>query len=336
MIELTPSEKWKKVFRCIGGPYLALIVLFLICALTNDVFAKPANLINILRQVSYSGMIALGMTFVIVGGGIDLSVGSLFALCGVFSVLAANHVTPWVMQSMEGFLPGSDLTGFLIAAIVSVLTGLVGALINGAVIVLGKLPPFIATLGTYSIFRSLSLYFADAGTLSTENPVISDFGSSSVFGFLPTPAFIMLLLTAVLGVLLSETSFGRHVCAVGSNERVARYAGIHTGRTQFLTYAVIGLCVGISAFLFVGRLSSVSSSNAGLLYELDAIAAVIIGGAAMSGGRGSLWGTLGGVLILGIVSNILDMWGVSVNLQGTVKGLVIIISVLIQRKDHAS
>ena len=271
----------------IGGPYLALIVLFIVCALTNDVFAKPANLVNILRQVSYSGIIALGMTFVIVGGGIDLSVGSLFALCGVFSVLSMNHITPWLMAKDWFFLPGDEISAFCIALFISLLTGFAGALINGAVIVFGKLPPFIATLGTYSIFRSLSLYFADSGTLTTNNKLIERFGGSELFGILPTPAFIMLILTAVMGVLLDKTSFGRHVCAVGSNERVAKFAGIHNGLTKFITYGLIGLCVGISAFMFVGRLSSVSSSNAGLLYELDAIAAVIIGGAAMSGGRGS-------------------------------------------------
>ncbi len=271
----------------IGGPYLALIVLFVICALTNDVFAKPANLLNILRQVSYSGIIALGMTFVIVGGGIDLSVGSLFALCGVFSILSMNHITPWIMESGCSFLPDGEVAGFLIALLVSLLTGFLGAVLNGVIIVFGKLPPFIATLGTYSIFRSLSLYFAKSGTLSTDNDLIRRFGSSEFFGILPTPAFVMLILTVILGVLMDKTSFGRHVCAVGSNERVAKFAGIHNGLIKFITYGLIGLCVGISAFLFVGRLSSVSSSNAGLLYELDAIAAVIIGGAAMSGGRGS-------------------------------------------------
>ena len=327
-------EGMKKFFCSAGGPYLALIALFLLCALTNQVFTKPANLLNILRQVSYSGLIALGMTFVIAGGGIDLSVGSLFALCGVFSILSMQSVPQ--LLSFCPCLPGEEITGFAAALTVSVLTGCAGALINGSLIVFGRLPPFIATLVTYSVFRSLSLYFANSGTLSTENPLISRTGSSELFGVLPTPAFVMILLTAALGFLMARTAFGRHVCAVGSNERVAKYAGIPVGFTKFLTYCVMGVCVGLSAFLFVGRLSSISSSNAGLLYELDAIAAVIIGGGSMSGGRGSMWGTLAGILILGIVSNILDMWGISVSLQGTVKGLVIIVSVLIQRKEKES
>jgi len=130
--------------------------------------------------------------------------------------------------------------------------------------------------------------------------------------------------------------FGRHVCAVGANPRVALFAGIRTGRVKAATYMIPGVCIGISAFLFLGRLGSISSSDAGMLYELDAIAAVIIGGAAMSGGRGRLRGTLAGILILGVVSNVLDMWGVSANLKGVVKGLVIIVSVLIQRKEQTT
>jgi len=331
------TERIRKILSYVGGPYMALAVLFLVCACSSDVFLKPDNLLNILRQVSYSGLIALGMTFVIVSGGIDLSVGSLFALCGVCSLLSIRNFTPG--RPVAGMSP--ELCGLLLGGAVCVGAGVIGGLLNGSAVVFGRVPPFIATLGTYSIFRSLALYLADSGTVSTENYTLEPFrpanelltkiGECEVFG-MSLPGLMLIVFTVILGVLLARTAFGRHVCAVGSSERVARFAGIRTGRVRFLTYVIIGLCVGVSSFLAAGRLGSVSSTNAGLFYELDAIAAVIIGGASMSGGRGTLAGTLAGVLILGILSNILDMWGVAATLQGLVKGLVIIVSVLIQKK----
>ena len=142
------------------------------------------------------------------------------------------------------------------------------------------------------------------------------------------------VLSLILALVLVETPFGRHVCAVGSNERVARYAGIRTGVVKFHTYGIIGLLTGLSAIMFAGRLDSISSTGAGLSYELDAIAAVIIGGTSMSGGKASVWGTLAGIFILGIISNALDLWGISANLQGIVKGTVIIIAVLFQYKNR--
>ena len=323
--------KIRKIASKLSGPYAALLVLFIVCSVSSDVFLSADNLLNILRQVSYSGLIALGMTFVIVAGGIDLSVGSLFAFCGVCSILAIRKFTP--EAPVMGISP--DVCGFLVAAVCCIAAGLLGGAVNGAVIIFGKIPPFIATLGAYSIFRSLALFLADSGTLSTNNQTLCRIGEAEI-GPISLPALLLFLLTLLLGLLLSATSFGKHVCAVGSSERVARFAGIPTGRVQFMTYLIIGVCVGIAALLFAGRLGSVSSSNAGLFYELDAIAAVIIGGAAMSGGRGTLHGTLAGILILGLVSNILDMWGIAATLQGLVKGLVIIISVLIQRKDRQS
>jgi len=311
-----------RLLKSTGGPYAALVVLLLLCCLSNEHFRNVQNLINITRQVSYSGIIALGMTFVIAGAGIDLSVGSLLALAGAFSIMSMNA------------FPGSETAAVAVAAVVAVVTGAVGGSANGLLVSLGKIPPFIATLGTMVIFRSLTLYFADSGLVSTENEAFRSFGGS-VFCRIPLPVWIMLILTAALSVLLNRTRLGRHICAVGSNERVARYSGIRTGVVKYATYLIAGLTAGISALLFGSRLNAVSSTSAGLSYELDAIAAVIIGGSSMNGGKASVWGTLAGVLILGIVSNVLDMWGISVTLQGTVKGLVIIIAVMIQRKTTA-
>ncbi len=309
--------RWRPSLRT-GGSYLALAVLLAVCCLSSEGFRQSQNLFNILRQVSYSGIISIGMTLIIVGGGIDLSVGSLLALSGVLGIMAMNHVA-------------DPAAGLIAGALVAGAVGVGGGALNGALVVIGRIPPFIATLGTLSVFRSLALYAADAGLASSGNELFGRLGGASWLS-VPLPVWILFCVTFLFAVLLNRTRFGRHLCAVGSSERVAEFAAIHTGRVRFLTYILSGAAVGVSAILLAARLNSMSSTNAGLSYELDAIAAVIIGGTAMSGGRGSVWGTLAGVLILGIVSNVLDMWGVSVNLQGTVKGAVIVAAVLIQRK----
>ncbi len=311
-----------RLLKSTGGPYAALAVLLLLCCLSNEHFRNVQNLINITRQVSYSGIIALGMTFVIAGAGIDLSVGSLLALSGALSIMSMNA------------FPGSETAAVALAALVAVAVGALGGTANGLLVSLGKIPPFIATLGTMVIFRSLTLYFADSGLVSTENEAFRSFGGAA-FARIPLPVWIMLILTVLLSIFLKRMRLGRHICAVGSNERVARYSGIRTGAVKYATYLIAGTTAGISALLFGSRLNAVSSTSAGLSYELDAIAAVIIGGSSMNGGKASVWGTLAGALILGIVSNVLDMWGISVTLQGTVKGLVIIIAVMIQRKTAA-
>lgn len=313
------SKTAARLLRSTGGPCAALVILLLVCCLSNEHFRNIQNLINITRQVSYSGIIALGMTFVIAGAGIDLSVGSLLALSGALSIMGMNA------------FPGSETAAVAVAALIAVATGALGGTANGLLVSLGRIPPFIATLGTMVIFRSLTLYFADSGLVSTENEAFRSFGGASA-AWIPLPVWAMLILTVLLSILLNRTRLGRHICAVGSNERVARYSGIRTGLVKYSTYLIAGLTAGISALLFGSRLNAVSSTGAGLSYELDAIAAVIIGGSSMNGGKASVWGTLAGVLILGIVSNVLDMWGISVTLQGTVKGLVIIIAVMIQRK----
>lgn len=320
MEEKNLRAKTLRLLRSAGGAWLALALLLAVCALTSAPFRSPQNLLNIVRQSSYGGIVALGMTFVIVSGGIDLSVGSLFALSGVCALLAGAA------------LPASwpPALSFAVACAAGLAAGLAGGALNGALVAAGGLPPFIATLGTYSIFRSLALYLADSGTVPASNPLFGRIGGGAPLG-IPAPVLALLALAVLLDVVLALTPFGRHALATGASERVARFSGIRTGRVRFLGYLLTGGLCALSALLFAGRLESISSSNAGLLYELDAIAAVIIGGAAMSGGRGTLRGTLAGVLVLGVVTNILDLWGVNVSLQGCVKGAVIVISVLVQR-----
>ena len=302
-------------------PFLALAALLIVCMVSNEHFRSPQNLINITRQVSYTGIVALGMTFVIIAGGIDLSIGSLLALAGVSGIMLMGKIA-------------DPAAAVLAAFAVTLGIGILGGAVNGAIITLGKVPSFIATLGTLSIYRSLSLYMADAGTVSSGNDMIRSLGSAAFLG-LPLPAWIFFGLAVVFGVVLRQTSLGRHICATGANPKAAEYAAIRTSGIRFITYAIAGFTAGVSAFLFSTRLNSISSTDAGLSYELDAIAAAIIGGTAMNGGRGSIAGTVAGVFILGIISNALDMWGAPVNLQGLVKGSIIIVAVLIQRQRNS-
>jgi ribose transport system permease protein len=300
------------------APFVALVILFVISAVSSRHFLKPQNLLNILRQVSYTGVIALGMTFVIIAGGIDLSVGSAVALSGAIGLMAVNYCGqgPWAL-----------VAGIAVGLIVGGLCGLV----NGVLVTLGKVAPFIATLGTMSIYRSLTLYMCQAGEVRSQNEWLSAIGAGDLLG-VPVPVWVFLLLVVLLHVVLTRTRYGRYVLAVGANETVARYSAIRVRKVKALTYVLTGLTVGVSALLMASRLNSVSSSNAGHYYELDAIAAVVIGGTMMTGGEGTIYGTVIGAIILGIISNMLNMMDVSTYLQGTVRGAVIIGAVLLQYK----
>lgn len=311
------------------APLAALVVLVLISVVLYPRFLEPQNLVNILRQVSYTGIIALGMTFVIIAGGIDLSVGSMTALAGACAVLTLNALTP-----AEG--PGTDLLGILFpifgALVVAVLIGAAGGLLNGFLVTKGKITPFIATLGTLAIFRSLTLYLGNASEFRSQNSHYGDLGMSSVF-LIPLPVWVFLVGAVLLSIALNRTRFGRYTRAVGSNAKVSQFSAINVDRVRLMTYAIVGVLVGMTSFLISARLNSISSTNAGNDYEMDAIAAVVIGGTAMTGGRGSVWGTVIGAIILGIINNMLNMLGVSPYLQGLVKGAVIIAAVFIQRGD---
>lgn len=304
------------------APFLTLALLLLACCIASPVFRKPENLLNIARQSTYAGLVALGMTVVIAGGGIDLSVGSLLALSGVLSIQ--------VMDSLTGAAPAM---AFAAMAATAIATGLLGGAINGALVNYGRMPPFIATLGTYSIFRSLAVYRADAGLVESANPVLN--GIDRILGG-AFPPLVLLAATTAMFVVIRYRRFGWHISAAGANEKAAAYAAIDVRRVRFASYVIAGLLCGVGAILLASCFQSVTSTTAGSAYELDAIAAVIIGGTPMSGGRASVWGTICGMLILGIIATALDLWSISANLQGTVKGLIIILSVLLQyRKGRA-
>lgn len=306
------------------GAVMALIVLFSISSEISPYFLQTRNILNILRQISYTGMIALGMTFVIISGGIDLSVGSLTALLGGVMIEVLN-------VCVRTF--GDGVPTIVCALAAGIVLGCLSGLISGFMITKMRIAPFIVTLGTMAIYRSLALYISDAGEFRSSSALFPEIGmGNDPLLAIPYPVWTFLLLAVLCAVLLNRTRFGRYTSAIGSNEKVALYAAIRVERVRSLSYVLIGILTAVSAFLLAARLNSISSTNVGINFEMDAIAAVIIGGTLMNGGSGTVAGTVVGAIILGIVNNMLNMLGVSPYLQGTVKGIVIIVAVMIQRR----
>ncbi len=302
------------------APFVAFLVLFVVSSVLSPYFLQVRNLLNILRQVSYTGIIALGMTFVIISGGIDLSVGSLAAFNASMGIIVLNYLLGKLGNEYLA------MTGGILTAL---LLGVASGALNGFLITRGKIAPFIVTLGSMAIFRSLALFIGSAGEIRSASGHYGTFGMQSIL-FIPVPVLAMIVLTVVLTLVLNSTRYGRYLCAVGSNVRVAMFSAINVDRIKFLTYTLCGFIVSVSAVMLSSRFNAVSTSNLGMGFELDAIAAVIIGGTPLAGGRGTVWGTVMGAIILGIINNMLNMLGVSPYLQGTVKGLVIIGVVYIQ------
>ena len=312
-------ENLKRIDFSKYAPLFALVVLVVLSAVASEHFLKFRNITNILRQVSYTGTIALGMTFVIAAGGIDLSVGSMVAVVGVLAIYLMNYL-------------GGGALAVLAAVLAALLAGSLGGAFNGLIVTKGRITSFIATLATMSIFRSLTLYISEAGEVIAQNDLYPKIGGG-YFMNIPYPVLVFLGLALLFHILLNNTAFGRHVCAVGANQQVAVYSAIKVRWVTFMTFVIAGFTVGVTAILLSSRLNSISPGDAGIFYELDAIAAVVIGGTPLSGGKGTMWGTVIGAIILGIIKNMLNMLGVSPYLQGTVKGLVILIAVLAQYKN---
>ncbi|EAR08040.1 ABC transporter permease [Reinekea blandensis] len=310
----------KRIDFATYAPLIALVVLFIASSIASEYFLNARNITNILRQVSYTGIIAIGATFVIIAAGIDLSVGSMVALVGVVTMFAINSIA-------------GDVGGVFFGIAVALVFGAALGAINGVMVTKGRVTAFIVTLATMSIFRSVALYLSDAGEVVGNNNLYPEIGGGYFMG-VPFPVWVFFLLAVFAHILLRHTAYGRHVCAVGSNPNVARYSAIPVERVIFLTFVIAGFCVGVSAVLLSSRLNSVAPGDMGAYFELDAIAAVVIGGTSLAGGRGTIVGTVIGALILGIINNMLNLLGVSAYLQGLVKGLVILIAVLLQYKNN--
>ncbi|MDX2064678.1 MAG: ABC transporter permease [Fimbriimonadaceae bacterium] len=313
----------------LAGPAIALAVLFIASAIWKpDLFLAPENLRNIINQNASVGILAVGMTLVILAGGIDLSVGSMMALLGVVAMKAMND-------------RGGD-GAVWVAAAISLGFGATLGVVNGVLITAGRMAPFIATLAGLVAFRSIALGMADGGEIRAAVAGYRFLGQEGIAltflrdgGGRPLvlqwPIFLFILVACAVGWLIQSTPFGRHTVAVGANEQAARYSAIPVDRVKIATYAILGLCAGLATLCGTSRTESVTSGNFGLYRELDAIAAVVIGGARLSGGYARVTGTVIGVLMLGIIDNILVTSGVSTYWQGCVKGVIILVAVLIQR-----
>ena len=292
------------------GTLLGLIFLVIFFWILTPHFLTVSNLLNVAQQTSINAIIAVGLTFVIISAGIDLSVGSILAFSGVViaSILNAGYPIP-------------------LAITAGLLVGLACGSINGALIAIGKLPPFIATLGMMSVARGAALMYTNGRPIS---------GFSSEFRFLangeilsiPTSIIIMVLVYIVAHFVLTKTKLGRYTYAIGGNEEAARLSGVNVTFHKIMIYGICGLLSGLAAVILTARLNS-AQPIAGIMYELDAIAAAVIGGTSLVGGEGRVFGTLIGALIMGVLRNGLNLLGVSSFLQQTIIGSVIIIAVLI-------
>ena len=307
------------------GPILGLVLLCIAGALLNPDFATLDNAMNVLTRTAFIGIIAVGMCFVIISGGIDLSVGSMAALIAGGVIMMMNAL------GTSGLAPVAIVA---LGAGFAVLLGAVFGLAHGLLITRGKIEPFIVTLGTLGIFRAYLTYLSNGGAITLDN-TLADAYAPVYYGALlgvPMPVWVFLVVALLGAVILNRTAYGRYVQAIGSNEQVARYAAVAVDRIKLLTYVLLGVCVGIATLLYVPRLGSASPTT-GLLWELEAIAAVIVGGTALKGGAGSITGTVIGAVLLSVISNILNLTSIiSVYLNAAVQGVVIIVVAFMQRR----
>ncbi len=317
------SRAWDRLHGF--GPVLGLVLLCIAGTLLNSEFATLGNAMNVLTRTAFIGIIAVGMCFVIISGGIDLSVGSMAALIAGCVILLMNALAP------RGWPPVAIVAAGMVFA---VCLGAVFGFAHGVLITRGRIEPFIVTLGTLGIFRAFLTWFADGGAITLDNALADAYSPvyyASLLG-VPVPVWIFALVAVAGGVILNRTAFGRYVQAIGSNEQVARYAAVNVDRIKTGTYTLLGGCVGVATLLYVPRLGSASPTT-GLLWELEAIAAVIVGGTALRGGAGSVAGTVVGAVLLSVISNILNLTNIiSVYLNAAVQGFVIVVVAFTQRR----
>ncbi|NFN64121.1 ribose ABC transporter permease [Clostridium botulinum] len=298
--------------------YKSIIGLVLLCMIITFVtpsFLTISNITNVFTQVSTNAIIAVGMTFVILTGGIDLSVGSTLAISGA---LAASII--------------KSTGNVFLAVIVAALVGIAVGFVNGMLISKGKLQAFIVTLATMTIFRGLTLVFTNGTPISKLPETFVKIGNGKI-GFMPIPVIITIVIAIVAIYLLNKTRFGRYLYALGGNEDSARLSGINTDKIKTLAYVISGFASAIAGVIITSRIAS-ASPNAGTGFELDAIAAVVIGGTSLAGGEGKISGTIIGALIIGILNNGLNLMNVSPFYQSIVRGLVILMAVLLDKKSR--
>ncbi|KAA8996131.1 ABC transporter permease [Affinibrenneria salicis] len=288
-------------------------------AWSSNYFLSNENTLIVLRQISINGILAVGMTFVIITAGVDLSVGSVLALSGI---VAARFAT-----TNSGLSIGDSANAVLMPLLIALGIGIVCGLINGTILARYRLQPFIVTMGMLSAARGLTMLTTDGNPVSQLNGDFRWLGNGYLLG-IPVPVILFVVLFAAAWLLLNKTIFGRYVYAVGGNQKSARTSGINVLTIKVLVYTLCGALAGIAGLILTARTGS-AQTNAGAAYELDAIAAVVIGGTSMAGGVGTLVGTLFGILIIGVMNNGLDLLGVQSYYQQIIKGALIVIAVLL-------
>lgn len=317
------GKNWRNVDLRTVAPFVALALLLVLGALVNPNFIGLNNLSNVATRCAFIALIAVGATFVISSGDLDLSVGSMVAFVASIMIMFLN----------SGVI--ADPALLLIAAMaLTVVMGLLCGLANGLITTVGKIEPFIATLGTMGIFRGLTTWLSQGGAITLQSTKMQDLYRPAYFGTVlgvPVPILVVLAVTSIAAFVLYRMRFGRHVVAVGSNANVARYSGIAVNRVRTMAFVIQGLCVSMAALLYVPRLGSTSATT-GTLWELQAITAVVIGGTALKGGASRIWGTICGAFILELVGNIMLLSNfISEYLIGAIQGAIIIIAMLVQR-----
>lgn len=311
------KKKFNKEAMYEYAPLIGLVILVALLSILSDNFLTLSNFLNLFRQISVNAFIAFGMTFVILTGGIDLSVGSILALGSALTggMLLAG-INPWV------------------AMIVGLLIGLILGAVNGFIIAKGKVAPFITTLASLSIYRGITLIYTNGIPMTglSDSTAFELMGRGYIFG-IPFPVLVMVVTLLILHYVLNNTVFGRRIYAVGGNEPAARLSGINVDRIKIGVYAISGMLSVLSGIILTSRLNS-AQPMAGDGFELDAIASVVIGGTSMTGGRGKVTGTLLGAILIGVISNGLNLLNVSSFYQQIVKGAIILFAVIFDRRSE--
>lgn len=312
------SKTFRKVVSELSDRFFILIILLILCvgvSIAAPAFLSEKNLINILRQISFTAVIAFGSTFVLTGGGIDLSPGSIVSLVSIVSAMCARSGQSALVCLLVGLLLGALCGG-----------------LNGVLISLTGIPPFIVTMGMMSVAAGAALLVSDGRPVSGLSESFIWFGAGKVW-VVPVPVLILLLAALACHVILNRSVFGRHLKAVGSSENAANMCGINVTRVKIVTYAIAGVAAGLAAVMLTARLYS-GQPNAGEGMQMDAIAAAVIGGTSLKGGVGTILGTICGSLIIGVINNGMDLLNVNMYWQEIVKGVIIVVAVVIDAKKH--
>jgi ribose/xylose/arabinose/galactoside ABC-type transport system permease subunit len=304
------------------APAVCLVVLMVVFAILQPQFLTPRNLFNVMRQISIEGLIAIGMTFVILTAGIDLSVGSLVACAGLVAAMIAKGSTASSFSLSTSAQAGY---GWFAAMLGAMLVGVLGGMIQGTAITKLKVPPFVVTLGGLSVFRGLALMISSSGPISGFDAGYRWWGQGSI-GPVPVPALIFVGFAVLAFIVLRYTRYGRQVYAVGGNREAARLSGVNVQRVLFSVYVIIGFLSGLAGFVLSARLNS-SEAVAGYGYELTVIASVVIGGTSLFGGVGSVFGTVIGSVLIGVLINGLVLMDVNPYVQQITIGLILVLVV---------